>query len=166
VAQNAVRVAERLQLPDTELSRLELAGLLHDIGKIGVREEVLHKPGSLTDDEYEHIKTHCRLGARILRPIEDFAPILDYVVHHHERADGRGYPDGLRGVELSVGAKILAICDAHDAMTSKRPYRSPFTHEHAREELLRCRGTQFDAVLTDVFVEVLETDRVAPAAAK
>jgi len=161
VAAHALLVGERLGLTERDLSRLELAGLLHDIGKIGVREAVLHKPGKLTDEEYEHIKTHCRLGERILLPVEEFAPILDPVVHHHERVDGGGYPDGLVGDELSVGAKMLALCDAYDAMTSERPYRSPHSQEYAIAEVRRCRGTQFDPLVTDAFLAVLAAEQVA-----
>ena len=162
VAAHAVAIAAHFQLPPGDLSQLELAGLLHDIGKIGVRESVLHKPGSLTDEEYEHIKAHAALGERILGPMGELAPILDYVRHHHERIDGRGYPDGLTGDELSLGAKILGVCDAYDAMTSERPYRSPYSHEHARDEIRGCAGTQFDPTVAEVFLEVL-VPVVAPA---
>jgi response regulator RpfG family c-di-GMP phosphodiesterase len=157
VAARAVEVGRHLGLPDAELSQLELAGLLHDIGKIGAREEVLHKPGRLTPEEYEHVQAHCEIGERILRPVEEFSPLLDYVRHHHERVDGTGYPDGLPGHQLSVGAKALAVCDAYDAMTSERPYRAPYSHEHACEELRRCSGTQFDPEVTDAFLAVFAT---------
>ena len=161
VAAHAVAVGASLQLTEQDLSRLELAGLLHDIGKIGVSEEVLHKPGRLTPEEYEHIKTHCRLGERILRPVDQFAPIIEAIVHHHERVDGTGYPDGLTGDELSVGAKILAICDAYDAMTSERPYRSPFPPEHACEEVRRWSGKQFDPFVADAFLQVVASKATA-----
>ena len=165
VAAHAVAAAAHLEFPAPDLSRLELAGLLHDIGKIGVREAVLHKPGRLTDEEYEHIKAHTVLGERILGPVGEFASILDYVRHHHERVDGGGYPDGLCGDELSLGAKILCACDAYDAMTSDRPYRAAYSHEHACEEIQRCAGTQFDPVVAEVFLEVFGRDAVqAPAA--
>jgi len=155
VAAQAILVAARLRLPEADISHIELAGLLHDIGKIGVREEVLHKPGKLSPEEYEHIKTHCELGERILRPVEEFSHILDYVRHHHERFDGKGYPDGIPGDSLSLGAKILGVCDAYDAMTSVRPYRAPFSREHAIEEVRRCRGSQFDPFVADAFLETL-----------
>ena len=165
VASHAVLVADQLQLTAVDISQLELAGLLHDIGKIGVRESVLHKPGKLTDPEYEHIKGHSELGERILGPIEQFATILDYVRHHHERFDGRGYPDGLIGNDLSLGAKILGVCDAYDAMTSDRPYRSPYSHEHACDEVRRCRGTQFDPTVADVFLQVVAKEAAEPRVA-
>jgi len=162
VAAHAVQVGERLELPARELSQIELAGLLHDIGKIGVREAVLHKPDKLTDEEYEHIKGHTVLGERILKPIEEFAPVLDHVRHHHERFDGRGYPDGLCGDDLSLGARILAVCDTYDAMTSERPYRSPYPHDHACQEIRRCRGSQFDPTVADAFLEVVVPTQAQP----
>ena len=155
VAAHAVAVAAELRLPAADLSQIELAGLLHDIGKIGVRESVLHKPEGLTDEEYGHIKTHAALGEGILRPIAEIAPILDYVRHHHERVDGCGYPDGLEGDQLSLGAKILCVCDAYDAMTSTRPYRSPHSHDHACEEIRRCAGSQFDPAVADASLDVV-----------
>jgi len=162
VAAQAVRLATRLQLPEADVSHIELAGLLHDIGKIGVREQVLHKPSKLTPDEYEHIKTHCELGERILQPVEEFSRILDYVRHHHERFDGQGYPDGIPGDGLSLGAKILAVCDAYDAMTSVRPYRASFSRACAMEEIRRCRGSQFDPLVADALLETLAQEP-APA---
>ena len=165
VAAHAIAVAARLELPATDLSRIELAGLLHDIGKIGVRETVLDKPGRLTDEEFEHIKQHAEIGERILQPVGEFALLLDAVRHHHERVDGGGYPDGLPGDELSLGAKILAVCDAYDAMTSERPYRSPFTHGHARDEIRRCMGSQFDPIVAEAFLGVAVPHAAAAQAA-
>ena len=163
VAEHAVRVRARLKLAKGDLAHIELAGLLHDIGKIGVREKVLHKPGRLTPQEYEHIKAHCALGERILRPVEQFAPILDCVRHHHERVDGLGYPDGIAAEQISVGAKILAVCDAYDAMTSERPYRPPLPVDKAIEEIQNCRGTQFDPLVADTFLEVLSSEEAHAA---
>ncbi|MFP4055823.1 MAG: HD domain-containing phosphohydrolase [Candidatus Brocadiia bacterium] len=152
VAEGAVQVGHRLGLARGELSQLELGGLLHDIGKIGVREAVLHKPGRLTPEEYDHVKRHCQIGEHILRPVDQLAAILDYVRHHHEAFDGTGYPDGLAGDALSTGARILAVCDAYDAMTSERPYRRPFSHGQACDELRRCRAAQFDPQVADAFL--------------
>jgi HD-GYP domain-containing protein (c-di-GMP phosphodiesterase class II) len=152
VAAHAVRVARRLGLPRGEVARIELAARFHDIGKIGVREAVLHKPGPLTAEEYQHVKSHCELGARILRPVERFVPIRATVRHHHERHDGRGYPDGRRNGAVPLGARILAVCDAYDAMTSNRPYRPALSSQAAREEVRRCRGTQFDPQVADAFL--------------
>lgn len=163
VAAHAVAVAAELQLPAPDLSRIELAGLLHDIGKIGVREAVLHKRGPLTDEESAHIQAHAVIGERLLGAIDAFAPVLGCVRHHHERVDGAGYPDGLLGDETSLGARILCVCDAYDAMTSDRPYRWASSHAQACEEIRRCSGAQFDPVVADAFLEVVARD-VAPAA--
>lgn len=172
VAAHAVRVARRLGLSRAEAEQVELAGLFHDIGKIGVREAVLHKPGPLTREEYEHVRTHPELGERILRPLRgafsfaaegrasdgrrpwQFAPILECVRHHHERFDGRGYPDGCRNGAISVGARMLAVCDAYDAMTSRRPYRPPLPPEEALDEIDRGRGSQFDPLVADTFLHM------------
>ena len=163
VAARAVQVAAQLALPEADVAQLELAGLLHDIGKIGVRESVLHKPGRLTADEYEHIKTHCELGERILRPVEQFDAVLDPVRHHHERCDGCGYPDGIAGDEISLGSKILGVCDAYDAMTSERPYRPALPIDRAAAELRSGRGTQFDPLVADTFLDILLRDGAAAA---
>jgi putative nucleotidyltransferase with HDIG domain len=139
-----------------------LAGLLHDIGKIGVREDVLMKAGKLTEEEYNNMKSHAVTGATILRPIAQFEDIIDCVMYHHERLDGSGYPEGLRGDAISLGAKILAVADAFDAMTSDRAYRPARPARAAVEELIRCKGVQFEPVVVDAFVEVIQT--LQPAA--
>jgi HD-GYP domain-containing protein (c-di-GMP phosphodiesterase class II) len=128
------------------LRQVELGGHVHDIGKIGVRESVLNKAGRLTPDEYEHIMTHPLLGWRILAPLLGDTPIaLNIVRSHHERFDGRGVPDGIKGLDIPLEARIAAAADALDAMTSDRPYRvSEMTLPLAIEELLRHSGTQFD----------------------
>ncbi len=154
VAEHAVRVTRHLGLSPRDVARIELAALFHDIGKIGVREAVLHKPGPLTPDEYQHVKSHCELGERILRPVERFVPLRASVRHHHERHDGRGYPDGRCNGAVPLGARILAVCDAYDAMTSNRPYRGALPARRARNEIRRCRGTQFDPEVADAFLQV------------
>jgi len=133
-------------LPDVHPSpqELRIAGLLHDIGKIAVRESVLGKPSRLTDDEYEHIKTHPQVSARILGPVIEVDSVLDAVKHHHERYDGRGYPDGLRAEDIPYGARVLGVIDAYDAMVSGRVYRKGRSHEEAVEEITENLGTQFD----------------------
>lgn len=174
VTQIAVAIAEKLCIPPERVEKIRLAGLLHDIGKIGIPETVLNKPGRLTDEEFELIKSHCEMGQRILSPIIEDNEVLDIVVHHHERYDGTGYPDGLSAEQLSPGAKIvavaeaydailsqgakvLAVADAYDAMTSERPYRPAMSHEAACAELKRGKGTQFDPVIVDIFLQ-----KVAP----
>lgn len=155
VAAHAVAIAEHLGLPEAERRHLELAGLLHDIGKLGVAEAILQKPGSLTDEEYQEIQAHAALAEQMLGDVETFAPIVGPVRHHHERFDGLGYPDGLRGDRVSLAARILSVCDAYDAMTSERPYRASYGHEHACAEIRRCAGTQFDPAVADAFLEVV-----------
>ncbi len=139
-------IARSLDLDDEMVRQIELGGHVHDIGKIGVRESVLNKPGPLTDEEYAHIMTHPVLGWRILAPLLGDTPVaLNIVRSHHERIDGRGVPDGLGGDAIPLEARIVAAADALDAMTSGRPYRgNEMTLPGAVEELRRCVGTQFD----------------------
>ena len=130
------------------LRQIELGGHVHDIGKIGVRETVLNKPGPLTAEEYQHIMTHPVLGWRILAPLLGDTPLaLNIVRSHHERFDGRGVPDGLAGDEIPLEARIVAAADAFDAMTSDRPYRRGRAIDAALDELRRCAGTQFDPAI-------------------
>jgi len=152
----ALRLAQHIGLPREQLEQLEAAGPLHDIGKIGIREEVLHKPGRLDDEEFAHIQQHPVIGAHMLARDPALAPVRRIVRHHHERWDGKGYPDGLAGAAIPLGARILAVADAFDAMTSDRPYRQPMSDAEAQSRLLDCRGTQFDADLVGSFVELLD----------
>jgi response regulator RpfG family c-di-GMP phosphodiesterase len=127
VADLAASIASAMGLDDDTVEHVRLAGRLHDVGKIGIREEVLNKPGKLTPEEYEHVKAHVRIGMEILEPLKHIGPALEYVHDHHEHWDGRGYPRGLRGEEISIGGRILAAADTFDALTSKRAYREPMT---------------------------------------
>jgi GGDEF domain-containing protein len=133
VAQFAQALAEAAGLDPHLCGDLYLAGLVHDIGKIGIPDAVLLKPGKLTPDEYETIKYHSLLSAMIIEPIESLRAVVPLVRHHHERIDGRGYPDGLKGEEIPLGARILAIADVYDALTSSRVYRTGMSHEKAKE---------------------------------
>ena len=147
-------MAQQLGLPRDVVRQIELGGQVHDIGKIGVREAVLNKPGKLTDEEYEHIMTHPVVGWRILMPLLGDTPrILNVVRSHHERFDGRGGPDGLVGEAIPLEARIAAVADAFDAMTSGRPYRRirRMPMETALGELERFRGSQFDPAMIDAF---------------
>jgi putative nucleotidyltransferase with HDIG domain len=192
VAEISVAVAKELGMPDDSIERIRLAGLIHDIGKIGVRESVLNKSGKLSDEEYWHIISHCDIGERILSPIVEDKEILKMVRHHHERYDGSGYPDGLSGKQISRGAKILAVAeayvdiahdhtkgetlsqdtsilavaDAYDAMTSDRSYRTALTVEQALEEIRQGIGTQFDPVVANTFLKMPVADRVSTTAIK
>ena len=152
-------VARALELHPETVHEVELGGHVHDIGKIGVREAVLNKPGPLTEDENEHIMTHPLLGWRILSPLLGDAPlILNIVRSHHERYDGRGVPDGLAGDRIPLEARIVAVADAFDAMTSGRPYRrgQQMTMERAVAELERCSGTQFDPEVLRAFLGAVD----------
>lgn len=154
VAETSVAIARELALPHDRIERIRLAGLIHDIGKIGVRESVLNKPGKLTDDESQHIRQHSVIGEHILAPVVGDEEILKTVRHHHERYDGSGYPDGLRGEQIPLGARILAVADTFDAMTSGRPYRQAMSADAACAEIKRCAGTQFDSEVADAFLRL------------
>ena len=153
VAEMSVAIARGLDLPQDSISKIELAGQVHDIGKIGVRESVLNKSVRLTDEEFKHIKCHCEIGERILTPIVEDEEILQMVRHHHARYNGSGYPDGLRGSQIPLGARILAVADAFDAMTSERPYRQAMSVETACAEIKHGKGTQFAPEVADVFLK-------------
>jgi putative two-component system response regulator len=154
VSQYSSIIARGIGLDGEMLRQIELGGHVHDIGKIGVRETVLNKPDRLTAEEYQHIMTHPVLGWRILAPLLGDTPnALNIVRSHHERFDGRGVPDGLRGNEIPLEARIAAAADAFDAMTSDRPYRaSEMTLDLAVEEIRRCSGSQFDPAVVDALV--------------
>ena len=158
VAELSAAIAKELRLPPDKIGKLELAGLLHDIGKIGVQESVLNKPGRLTKAEFELVKHHPVIGERILRPIIGTEEILEVVRSHHERYNGKGYPDGLQKDEIPLGGRILAISDAYEAMTSERPYRKSMSAEVAHGEIERNKGTQFDPEIADTFNNIKETD--------
>jgi putative two-component system response regulator len=154
VTEIAVAIAGKMGLPKESLEKIRLASLVHDIGKIGVRESVLNKPGSLSEEEYKHVRLHSETGERILNPIVDDEEILKAVRHHHERYDGWGYPDGLRGEEIPQLARIIAVADTFDAMTSERSYRKALSKEEACAEVERCKGTQFDPKAADAFLKL------------
>lgn len=156
VAKIALEICKGLGLSEEETGKIFQAALLHDIGKIGIRYEELNKPEKLTPKEYEMFKLHPVIGKKILQPITFLQDILPYIYHHHEQYDGSGYPDGLRGEEIPLGARILAIADTYDAMTSDRPYRPALSHEVAIEELKRCAGTQFDPKIVEVFIKIFD----------
>lgn len=149
----AERVAETEPLDDEQVHRIYLAGLLHDIGKIGVDENVLRKNGKLTSEERESIQRHPSVGAGILRGIKQMHDIVPGVLHHHERVDGKGYPEGLVGDEISLTAKIVGLADSFDAMTSKRVYRDALTVDQALDEIRKGLGTQFDEQVGTIFLE-------------
>ena len=155
VSQYSVLIGKHLGLSDDDLRTLRIGGLFHDIGKIGVPDSILLKDAKLTDDEYSEIKNHPSIGAHILSTATIFKNMIPIVKHHHERFDGHGYPSQLKGTDIPYLARIAAIADSFDAMTSKRTYRDSMSIEAVIEEFERCKGTQFDPDLTDVFLDIL-----------
>ncbi len=156
VTRYAMSIGKELGLEEKELERLKLAGLLHDIGKIGTYDVLLDKPGKLTDEEFELVKKHPRKGAEILAPIRQLNDVIPGILHHHERYDGRGYPDGLKGEGIPLQARILCVADAFDSMTADRPYRPSPGKEYAVSEFKRCLGTQFDPLVAEAFLRVMD----------
>ena len=156
VQRYAVATARHMGLVGIELKAIEMGALLHDIGKLGVPEYVLLKPGRLTDEEFAKIKEHPQIGADILSPVQFPWPVLPVVRSHHEKWDGTGYPDGLKGEDIPRTARILAVADVYDALTSSRSYRSAWTHERACEVIRKDRGTHFDPIVADAFLGVIE----------
>lgn len=162
VAAYAVQIATSLGWTPEQVARINIAGLLHDIGKIGITEQILNKPGALTREEYEVIKTHPTIAARILARLQDSEEIVAWIAHHHERYDGHGYPAGLAGEAIPLGARILTVADAFDAMTSTRAYRCGFPRSEAMRDLAVNAGSQFDPLLVQVFLTILrQTTRVS-----
>lgn len=158
VAEFSDVIAEACSLSRQEREYMRFAAVLHDVGKIGIGREVLLKHGKLDSCEEEEIRTHPEKGVKILDPVHFLRPVISSIRHHHERFDGTGYPDGLRGKEIPFKARILSVADAWDAMLSTRPYRKALSFEEARDELLRCAGSHFDPELVEVFVKVMEKD--------
>jgi HD-GYP domain-containing protein (c-di-GMP phosphodiesterase class II) len=162
VTEYALMIAEAMSLDEAEKQKLKYAATLHDIGKIGIAGRVLNKAGSLTDEEYTHVKTHPLLGDTIIEPVEFLQGPRPIILHHHERFDGRGYPDGLKGEDIPLCARILSVADAFEAMRSDRPYRRALPFKEAKKELLRNAGTQFDPKVVEVFVSILEKNNGDP----
>jgi HD-GYP domain-containing protein (c-di-GMP phosphodiesterase class II) len=161
----AVVIARRLGWKGPRLGALRLGGLLHDVGKLNLDETVLTKPGPLDDDEYSEIKRHPLAGARLIRGIEALQPALPYILFHHERWDGSGYPSGRAHEQIPIGARIVAVADAFDAMTSPRPYRPPLSLSRALAEVAGGAGTQFDPSVVRAFLAAWsdgELDRFLP----
>ena len=154
VAAYAKGMAQRLGFSFNDTEQLYFAGLVHDVGKIGISEAIIAKPGKLTEREFEIIKSHPALGGDILKGIKQFKVFKQVARSHHERYDGNGYPDKLKGEDIPYEARIVTICDTFDAMTSDRSYRKALTDEKALQELRDCSGTQFDPELVKVFIEL------------
>jgi putative nucleotidyltransferase with HDIG domain len=155
VSRLAAQIARQAGLTDTEIEEIRLAGILHDIGKIGVPEKLLNKPARLTEDEYEVVKSHAILGEKILGPLKGkgMGRIRQMVRHHHECFNGSGYPDGLRGEEIPLGARILTVADCFDTMVSQRSYKEGRSVDEAIAELRRVSGMHFDRTLVEAFIQ-------------
>jgi len=154
VQEYAVNLARRVDLPEKKIQNIRTAAILHDIGKIGIDDNILKKPQKLTAIEYKTIQKHPVIGAEILKDVVFLKEISDIIRHHHERYDGKGYPDGLKGEAIPVEASILAIADVYDAMTSDRPYRNSLGHMAALNELRSGAGSQFNPLLVDKFLKL------------
>ncbi len=163
VTDYSVLVAKRMNLSEEDVEKLRYAAQLHDVGKIGVDEAILRKPAGLTDGERSAVQEHPIIGERILEPLDFLSDVKTIIRHHHERWDGRGYPDGIAGLDIGTLTQIMAVADAYDAMTSERPYRHARTQNDALSELRRCRGSQFDPGIIDEFVAAMT--ECAPAGA-
>lgn len=148
-------ISKRLSLPSKDRMELQIASYLHDIGKIGISNRFINKKGTLTSTDWAIIKQHTKKSIELLIPLNLSPNIISYIQHHHERYDGTGYPDGLRGEQIPLGARIIAISDAYDSMTSERPYRKSLSQEEAKEELIKCSGNQFDPYLVSIFLDIL-----------
>jgi response regulator RpfG family c-di-GMP phosphodiesterase len=157
VTEFSLKIAAKMGFSEKELGDLELAALLHDVGKIAVPESILNKPGKLTGEEFKLIKEHPARGEAILSPVVELKEIGRVVRAHHERYDGTGYPDRLKGREIPIGARIMTIADTYDSITSERPYRKAASHRYAVKEIIACSGTQFDPEVVQHFLEIAGT---------
>jgi len=157
----SIILAKELNMPQSILETIETAGLLHDVGKIGVPESILCKPGKLTDEEFGMMKSHPNNSGKLVSNIKKLEQVIPGIKHHHERWDGRGYPDNLAGEDIPYIARIIAIADTYDAMTSTRSYRKALDHEVAIEEIEKCAGAQFDPELAKKFVQIQDIIRSA-----
>jgi putative nucleotidyltransferase with HDIG domain len=155
VTELALKIGQAMGLHQKQLDDLHRGGLLHDLGKIGIPPEILDKAGKLTDEEYQIMREHVRIGARILEPIEAYAKIIPVVLHHHEYYDGSGYPDGLSGEDIELGARIFTLADHYDALISDRPYRAGLSRETVIGFIEEDSGTKFDPKVVEAFLEVM-----------
>ena len=160
VAEYAAQIAAELDWSPEEVRQLKQTAYLHDIGKIGIPDQILNKPSRLTDAEYNLIKQHTVIGAEILKNISFIPHLTEVARSHHERYDGNGYPDGLKGLDIPIYARIVAIADSFDAMNSRRIYHNPLPPEVIRNEIFQNRGKQFDPKITDVFLKLIDENRL------
>jgi HD-GYP domain-containing protein (c-di-GMP phosphodiesterase class II) len=158
LAEWAIRVARRLGIPESDLYQIEVAALLHDIGKIGIPDAILKKEGKLTDEERALMNKHPEYSWSILRMFSGLEKASLYALHHHESYNGAGYPGGLRGAEIPIGSRIVSVIDAYDAMISNRCYRKGLSHEEAVKRLMDGGGTQFDPNVVQTFIEIAKQE--------
>ena len=158
-SQHSVRVCKlceaisiNMNLDKQEVNKIKIAGLVHDIGKIGIDEKILNKNGRLDDEERKEIEKHSEAGWWILSSSTEFSELSQCILYHHERWDGNGYPYRIKGENIPIESRIIAVADSYDAMTSERSYKKAMSHEDAINEILRCSGTQFDPAIADIFV--------------
>lgn len=151
-------IATKMDFSKDGINKMKMAGLIHDIGKIGIDEKILNKPGSLTIEERRDVERHPEIGWRLLSSTNEFSELAQFVLSHHEKWDGTGYPNGLMGEEINLESRIISVADTYDALTSERSYRKGFTDEEAIQELKRCSGTQFDPHIVDIFINQVLTD--------
>jgi putative two-component system response regulator len=156
VADSASKLARRLELSSATIEQIRTGALIHDVGKLAIPDHILNKPGPLTESEFALVRTHTLVGAEIVAPLTSQRALVAIVRNHHERFDGGGYPDRLRGEAIPLAARIVAVCDAFDAMTNQRPYRPAMPYPRALSILKAGRGRQWDAALVDAFVTILE----------
>lgn len=161
VTELSIKLANECKVSDADIENIKIGGLLHDIGKIGIPEAVLNKPGRLNDEEFAIIKSHPDLGIHILGKVEFLEPMVPIIRHHHERYDGRGYPAGLKGDEIPYLARIVSVVDTFDAMTTNRPYRKALSIEESLKEIEKCSGTQFDPEIAAAFVKMVQRDGIS-----
>lgn len=160
VAEISLAIAKDMKLSDEEQYIIHMAAHLHDVGKIGIPDSVISKPGRLTKEEFAIIKQHSVIGYQIVSKVKILACVSLIIRHHHERIDGGGYPDGLVNDEIPLGARIIAVADAFDAMTTKRIYRTNMSTCEALQELIRCSGTQFDIKIVAVFAQIVNSGQL------
>jgi len=158
VTEYTMAIADKLKMSEEEKKHMEYAGNLHDIGKIGISDAILHKAGKLNEDEWKIIKKHPEVGVGILASLKFLPEEKILIRHHHERYDGAGYPDGRKGENIPLGSRILAVADSFDAMNSKRSYRPPLSKEKIIKELETAKGTQFDPKIVDIFLDIIKQD--------
>jgi HD-GYP domain-containing protein (c-di-GMP phosphodiesterase class II) len=156
----ALLLGQAIGIPVKEMDKILLLSRVHDIGKVGINKEIIFKNGELDSSEWDEMKSHPEIGYRIAKYHPEISSVADYILQHHERWDGSGYPKGLKGNNIHIYSRIISIIDAYEAMTSPRPYRPALTHEEAIAELKKNRGIQFDPWLVDIFINLVDIERL------